>query len=267
MTSAAIFCRWQLPCRRLIYQRIANGYSISLLSWLHPVCFLIVYDAFAKVRCRKVEPRITLCLTILGLPQDIFSNYEIFFEKLLLEFCSKHSPCTYENQRGICVNYQKTHTKGHQDESGAILAAGVYQSDFTYESYRDTWMAKLRRALERWTTEFNEASKQEPHMDEQKLILEHHSTTLNSFYTNTDQTDTFRSHEACLSCFTDISQHSLPCGHIICTACVKAWGTCKDTLTYRLNCCPIHAHKIWQERFTATFKPDFAGLRVLSLDG
>jgi hypothetical protein len=174
----------------------------------------------------------------------------------------------YENQRGICVNYKRSHTKGHQDKNGVIIAAGPYISDFTYESYRNTWMANLREKLEQFTEEFKEASRQEPSTDEHKIMLELHSGTLDSFHHNTDQTEAFRSHEVCVSCFTDISQHSLPCGHIICTACVKAWGTCRDKLAYSLNCCPIHPNQSeWREEHKVHFKPDFAGVRVLALDG
>lgn len=65
-----------------------------------------------------------------------------------------------------------------------------------------------------------------------------------------------------------IPQHSLPCGHVLCTPCVKGFGKSLNGSEYSLESCPLHPDDgSWRDAYVIRFKPDLAGVRVLSLDG
>jgi hypothetical protein len=186
---------------------------------------------------------------------------------MLNEFCHRHSPCMFINRRGLCVNSRGMHTKGHQDSRGRILAAGPYTSNFTYELYRYEWREILQKDIALLQKELKDDMAVYKTPDED-AILELHSDYMTHFYKTTKQTELFRSHDACVCCFTQISQHALPCGHVLCTPCVKGYGSCGDKFVFTLDCCPLHPRKTrWPNPFVIRFKPEFAGVRVLCLDG
>jgi hypothetical protein len=75
----------------------------------------------------------------------------------------------------------------------------------------------------------------------------------------------------------EMPEHPLPCGHVLCTPCVRTYSELdmkregmqqKDKNFIRLDRCPLHLRYL---RFTdpwfLKFKPDLAGVRILSLDG
>lgn len=65
----------------------------------------------------------------------------------------------------------------------------------------------------------------------------------------------------------DVPEHPLPCGHVLCTACIKAYGKQKKT-SIIVSCCPLHREStMWAKPVLIRFKPIGAGVRVLSLDG
>jgi len=65
----------------------------------------------------------------------------------------------------------------------------------------------------------------------------------------------------------DVPEHPLPCGHVLCTACVKAYGT-QAKSTVSLPYCPLHREATrWAKPALIKFKPAGAGVRVLALDG
>lgn len=72
-----------------------------------------------------------------GLPRNLFTEYKKYFEYTLDELCYTFSPCQFRNRRGSCVNSYGMHMKGHQNDRGKIIAAGPYESDFTYDDYYD----------------------------------------------------------------------------------------------------------------------------------
>lgn len=73
---------------------------------------------------------------------------------------------------------------------------------------------------------------------------------------------------SCYGCLMEIPQHPLPCGHMLCTACVQMLGRTTDKNTVTVNYCPFEDKG--QRQITSChirFKPRFAGIRILSLDG
>lgn len=205
---------------------------------------------------------------IIGLPQDLFSKYKEQFYFTLSEFCAMYSPCLFHNHRGSCANSSLSHIKGHQNNKGRIIAAGPYESDFIYEDYCDTWVKTLENCIAALQ---NELQLERDHTNVEKpddvLVLRKHGALMAKFYTET-KANGFISHSTCVSCFTDISMHPLPCGHVLCTPCVKGYGRTVNNLDFNFNCCPLHPEQTrWGRPSIIRFKPDFAGVRLLSLDG
>jgi hypothetical protein len=203
-----------------------------------------------------------------GLPQDLFSKYKEYFDFTLSEFCAMYSPCLFHNHRGSCANSSLRHMKGHQNDKGRIIAAGPYQSDFIYEDYCDTWVKNLEDCIAALQ---NELQLERDHTNVEKpddvLVLRKHGALMAKFYTET-KANVFTSHSICVSCFTEISMHALPCGHVLCTPCVKGYGRTVNNLDFNFNCCPLHPEQTqWRRPSIIRFKPDFAGVRLLSLDG
>jgi hypothetical protein len=159
--------------------------------------------------------------------------------------------------------------KGHQNHRGKIIDTGPYESDFIYDEYYDTWMKDLEGFIETFQKRFQLQHDQKPELSDEVLILRQHSELMSNFYSENQFANKFRSHSTCVSCFAEISIHPLPCGHVLCTPCVKGYGETSNKLDFIFKYCPLHPEQTQWERmpFTIRFKPDFAGVRLLSLDG
>jgi hypothetical protein len=208
----------------------------------------------------------------IGDPIGHIDKYQRFMNDMLNEFCFRHSPCMFSNKRGECVNTRGSHTKGHQDSKGKILALGPYSSEFTFETYRDEWELILHEDIKTVTEEFKCELRyiegEGEGTDDDTIAMDLHSERLERFYAETKQISEFRSHESCICCFIHVPEHVLPCGHVLCTSCVRAWAFNKEELAIQLDCCPLHPDQTaWNPYFIIRFKPSLAGVRVLSLDG
>ena len=88
------------------------------------------------------------------------------------------------------------------------------------------------------------------------------------FYRHFSRPEDFVSHSTCYACLMAPPEHSLPCGHVICTPCLRGLGKPRGKNVVELSACPIHGDT-WplQFSFSVALKPAGAGVRVLSLDG
>lgn len=97
----------------------------------------------------------------------------------------------------------------------------------------------------------------------------HRDTVLKNFYAHAMRGphDSYISHTSCFCCLFESPEHSLPCGHVLCTSCLKAFGTTRKRNVMEIDCCPIDGHQFSSGRWTVVLKPDTAGIRILTLDG
>ena len=209
-----------------------------------------------------------------GRVDELFSNYEKFFDYAMGEYLELHYPCSYVSADGLrqCMLVKARHqTKGHQDMQG-IIAAGDYEAAFD-STFLPQWKAQLRSAIEGLHRDFSYELEQASQVEdtnaipEERIALDLHIEYLNQFYEAVGPASSICSHATCFCCLMDVPEHPLPCGHVLCTACIKAYGKqgkCLVSMPY----CPLHREATkWARPAVIKFKPQAAGVRVLSLDG
>lgn len=186
----------------------------------------------------------------------------------LREYCKLCSLCTFTNSKGRCVNTSSTHVKGHQNSRGKVFATGHYRSEFTFGKYIDTWSDAVDEDIQRCQVRLGKRRDQADRIvADEYHALRIHKKEMDRFYHAAGAATGFLSHTVCFSCLMGLPQHTLPCGHVSCTTCIKGFGKSLDRSNFSLNSCPLHSDETWEESCTIRFKPDLAGVRVLSLDG
>jgi len=160
--------------------------------------------------------------------------------------------------------------KGHQNNTGKILAAGGYESNFHFDDYADEWINNIRVHLEKTQQEVHELMFRSPSLGEPDAAARIHRRMMNEFYRNVGDVYHFVSHSTCLSCLRELPEHPLPCGHVLCTPCVKSYGRQTEKTMLKLDSCPLHVDEtefITDFPWKIKIKPLYAGTRILSLDG
>ncbi|KAE8444662.1 hypothetical protein EG329_014318 [Mollisiaceae sp. DMI_Dod_QoI] len=150
---------------------------------------------------------------------------------------------------------------------------GWYQSNFSSDSYGKKWINLIMKDL----TACEERLQQRRHSagSTQYNLLEtedafhlHVEEKLRVFFRVTGGAEKYTSLATCYCCLMNVPEHPLPCGHVLCTPCIKGYGKKLEHSSVRVEACPLHPEE--SERYgpwIIRFKPDFAGVRVLSLDG
>jgi predicted acylesterase/phospholipase RssA len=205
----------------------------------------------------------------LGPAEKLFQEYLEHSDDALEDFCDKVWPCEFVDGRGRCVNVKAGHnTKGHQLKNGQVLATGEYVSDFSAKSYREIFRNDIYRNLEKLLERLFAATKEMPERELQAAADIHKEVVLRRFFKHLNGPEKFISHSACFSCLISPPEHSLPCGHVLCTPCVKAYGTARGRTWTELRQCPLHeAEEQFETRWHVAVKPLEAGTRILCLDG
>lgn len=161
------------------------------------------------------------------------------------------------------MNTQSSHEKGHQSYKGVVLERSGYQSSFPYPESFDQWINEIQGIIEYLQENFNWGDKEEG-----SFIPKMHRDIMETFYTTVPTASKFRSHLTCACCVGKIPENVLPCGHIICKACVQCFGHRKGQGLFILLNCPLHpATSNWRSPVQIEYKPEEAGVRVLCLDG
>ncbi|KAK4626402.1 85/ calcium-independent phospholipase A2 [Fulvia fulva] len=209
-----------------------------------------------------------------GRVDELFGNYEKFFDWAMGEYLEMHYPCSFISVDGTrqCMLVKARHQpKGHQDEKG-IIAAGDYQAAFD-ASFLPQWKTQLRSSIATIQRDFQYELEQASHSEdmhaipEERIALDLHGEYLNQFFEAVGPASSICSHATCFCCLMDVPEHPLACGHVLCTACIKAYGK-QTKSTVSVACCPLHVESTrWAKPAVINFKPPGAGVRILALDG
>ncbi|KAL5397840.1 hypothetical protein PMIN03_006175 [Paraphaeosphaeria minitans] len=207
-----------------------------------------------------------------GPAEQILEKYYLqHCDYALEDYCAIFCPCTYRNKRGEqCVNVKERHPKGHQNKRGHIIGTGPYEAYFTFDNFMEDWANHLRASLTNFQNILSSRRLMSPSVDEVQIVSKIHHGNLNKFYSHLGGAQRFISHTACFCCLREVAEHALPCGHVICTPCIKGYGKPHSDLpgSYTIGSCPLHEiDTIFPEPWDIHFKPPLAGVRVLSLDG
>ena len=209
---------------------------------------------------------------IVGSPEQIFPKYFEYLDAALENFAQSYWPCEFikPGGGGRCVNVRSGHSKGHQLKDGHVLAIGEYISEFSFENSRESFRTSvyccfqnlhglLQERLQKGQLEIIAAS--EIHRD---VVMAH-------FYQHATRGKTqLISQTACYCCLFEPPEHVLPCGHILCTSCIRIYGRPRGNTIVEVQDCPIESgntqnYHSWN--FNVYLKPKTAGIRVLTLDG
>ncbi|OCK84171.1 hypothetical protein K432DRAFT_289452 [Lepidopterella palustris CBS 459.81] len=237
-------------------------------------------DADARTIFSRLSYMVASCILldsvrhkILGTASHIFPQYLDHLDAALEDFCDRHWPCEFSIEgSGLsrCVNVRSGHgSKGHQLKSGKVFAAGDYVSEFSFEKNQEEFHAnvyfRLEHLLERLSARVNHGESQE--MAAAEI---HRDDVMAAFYCDGPKGSvrTVHSHSVCFSCLFEPPEHALPCGHILCTPCVKTYGRVKDGNVIEVYECPMETNAVGRSQpWTVQLKPEAAGLRILTLDG
>lgn len=204
--------------------------------------------------------------------QILETQYMDHCDNTLDDFCAIFWPCSFvgkKNER--CVNVKERHVKGHQNSRGTIIGSGPYESDFTFDNFCGEWFKNLKYYLTKSQNELESEMTTSRLADEVVVTNKLHNSNVKQFYYRVGGARSFYSHATCLCCLRELAEHPLPCGHVLCTACVKAYGKAHEELSasFTISACPLHDdhQSLFPAPMEVHFKPPLAGVRILSLDG
>ncbi|ORY63334.1 acyl transferase/acyl hydrolase/lysophospholipase [Pseudomassariella vexata] len=207
---------------------------------------------------------------------QILPKYMNHLDDALENFCDQHWPCEFVNSKtGVrCVNVRSGHTKGHQSEDGKVFAAGDYESKFSWKRNSAGFRNKVYACLVELLQELSQRL-QDGQSEEETAPHIHKTLVLNNFFRRSTP-DTMlsqdysplTSHTACFCCLFGQAEHFLPCGHVLCTECLRSYGHQISTYEFDIHGCPIEGARnrrgpLW----TVQLHPKSAGVRILTLDG
>ena len=218
----------------------------------------------------------TICT---GKALDLFDKFYANSCVAALEhFCDTYWPCDFVSKKGkACVNVKSSHSaKGHQTAHGKIISSGPYVSAFKSSNFSYKWKNFVKSRLQEIEAEFQEKRNATvPRNDspltvnDRILAYDLHKRCMGDFFRSYHGYNAmkFISLTTCYCCLMEVPEHPLQCGHVLCTACIKAYGYQHDSHSTYMDYCPLHWKQKFDRPWIIHFKPDYAGVRILALDG
>lgn len=150
-----------------------------------------------------------------------------------------------------------------------MLAVGGYVSEFSFERHREEFQEGIYVRLTGLLAKLRSKMKDDDRPEAQAAAEIHKDSVMVHFFNHSarGQANKFISHSACLSCLIEPPEHALPCGHVLCTLCLKAYGKLKGETRVEITGCPMDIITPRSQLWRILLKPAAAGIRVLTLDG
>ena len=161
-------------------------------------------------------------------------------------------------------------SKGHQLKNGKVLAVGGYMSQFSFENHQAKFQTEIYTRLNELLKILHSRLENDDESEVQAAANIHRSTVLDHFFDHTarGQANNFISHSTCFSCLFEPPEHPLPCGHVLCTPCLMAYGKRLGKTVVEMTGCPMETLiRPRKQAWKVLLKPAAAGLRILTLDG
>lgn len=168
------------------------------------------------------------------------------------------------------MNRKSTHDKGHQLRNGSVHS-GEYESSFSMDTLRSFFQQKIYARLVHFLARLeNECRDRSDGKSEELVAAElHRDKNIRSYYEKFRSSNgSIFSNTSCLVCLMYTPEHRLPCGHVLCTPCLQAYGKSEQDVLITISSCPMpHRRIYWNDRWSIPIKPPLAGTRILCLDG
>lgn len=210
-------------------------------------------------------------------------------EQAMTDYLLDHAPCegtvsvvTWDLPKTLkipplpCDLMQRAHQSvGHatiygQMRYGTLLRFsndGEYRNRFVESEPQRKWTEQILAAL-------NDIHKSHAAADEKMTrfsFAKKHRDALRSLFQAAPHGSTFRSNKVCMVCLFNPPEHSLECGHVLCTDCAQDYGQRLEPKSLSIPRCPLH----WDTdssistpyAVVITTPPPHIGQRVLLLDG
>lgn len=167
-----------------------------------------------------------------------------------------------------CANLRCGHgSKGHQLEDGRILSRGKYLSSFSFENNREEFHRGVYYILEELLRQLPGNAEQEK-LQRAAAITLHRDNIQEFLHTpggKENKIINLSDKRVCWSCLFEPPEHTLSCGHVLCTPCVKEYGQSVSRTIVQIRGCPFEANRESKPQ-SIYFKPEAAGIRALVLD-
>ncbi|KAI0882625.1 uncharacterized protein GGS22DRAFT_191215 [Annulohypoxylon maeteangense] len=220
---------------------------------------------------------------VLGSPEGVFEGH---LEQLKIAFSgywNRFWPCEeiflVDGQHARCVNSKIGHQHHQFSVDGTKCDIKIPGNKITVTGSPDDLYKPLKDRVAKKTRQLHtQLRTDEARMKRLSLsqcVSQDHLKNVAAFYKNMRDLETFSSHSVCFSCLDTAPNNHLPCGHVICTACVLDIVAASPNIDgpfangfVQLHHCPLGRHgKKWDEPWVGVVKPDQAGVRIMSLDG
>lgn len=167
-----------------------------------------------------------------------------------------------------CANVRNGHAaKGHQLSDGRVFARGSYESSFSFQTNRK----QILDDIYMWYSTFMDKIAQLNHHGHDRMdvaVAIHRDDVLASHYppAENDEPVGLRHTTFCICCLFQPTEALLPCGHMLCTECIRSFGQQKSQTLVEVLECPLEAsHSTHSEPRSIYLMPEAAGVRVLAL--
>jgi hypothetical protein len=196
------------------------------------------------------------------------------------EYWDHFWPCektlVVEGQRMRCVNSKTGHEFHQFGPGGAKITEKEITTNDSLDGLYDHLEKEVVKRIKQLRAAANADEDRVKRFGFDHCVSQAHLQNVKAFYGDMESLETFSSHSVCFSCLETAPDHHLPCGHVICTACVVSTASGDRDMDkasiaggfVQLEDCPLGRHgKLWVEPWVGVVKPDQAGVRIMSLDG